>query len=187
MSAPERPPGRARFEPVVVTDDQAPLVHPGADYRCTVTGRFHRAVDPAHRGQALARSRLAGRYSAADQPTLYLSSSPDGVEAAMAAHGGARGDLAVMTFDVHATAIVDLRDPAALSAAGVDLADAVAPWQDLVAARGSPRSWQVRRRLEEIGAHGLVDPSRTRPGLWHLVLFAWNGPGAARVTPAVAP
>ena len=166
--------------------DQAPLVQPGADSRCTVAGVFHRAVDPAHRDQALDGSRLAGRYSAADQPTLYLSSSPQGVQAAMAAHGGARGGLDVMTFDVHASGIVDLRDPTARSAAGVEITDAVAPWQDVVAAGAAPRSWRVRQRLEEVGAHGLIDPSRTRPGLWHLVLFTWNTPGGARVSPVGA-
>lgn len=76
-----------------------------------------------------------------------------------------------MRFDVHATGIVDLRDPASLRAAGVDLSDVIASWQDLVAAGATPRSWAVRRRPEDLGAHGLVDLSRTRPGLWHLVLF----------------
>lgn len=82
---------------------------------------------------------------------------------------------------------MDLCDPAALRAAGVDLSDAVAPWQDLVAAGATPRSWAVRQRLEDLGAQGLIDPSRTCPGLWHLVLFAWNTDGAARVSPVGAP
>lgn len=140
----------------------------GEGLGCRVTGIFRRAVDPAHRAEALAGSRLSGRYSCAQQPTLYLSSSPEGVSAAMTAHGGAR-DLSVLTFSVHAEDVVDLRDPAVLLTAGVDLADAVAPWQDAVAAGGTPASWGFRRRLEDLGAQGLVDPSRTRPGLCHLV------------------
>ncbi|MDY7526362.1 RES domain-containing protein [Cryobacterium sp. 10I1] len=64
---------------------------------------------------------------------------------------------------------------------GIDLADAVAPWQDIAKAGDEPSSWQVRRRLEALGANGLVDPSRKRPGLWHLTLFRWNGPDAPRV------
>lgn len=150
-----------------------------------MTGLFHRAVDSTHRASALAGSRLPGRYSAAGQPTLYVSSSPEGVAAAMVAHGGARGDLTVMRFSVHAEGIVDLRDPDALLAAGVDLQDAVAPWQDVVAGGGVPRSWEIRRRLQGLGAQGLVDPSRTQPGLWHLVLFRWNTEGAARVVPLI--
>lgn len=94
----------------------------------TVHGTFFRAIDPAYRDFALAGSRSAGRYSRPEQPTLYLGSSPEGVEAAM------------------------------------------------------PSSWRVRAQLEAVGASGLVDPSRKRPGLWHLVLFRWNEPGAPTVT-----
>lgn len=160
-----------------------PTVERGSDLWCRVTGLFHRAVDSTHRAAALSGSRLPGRYSAAGQPTLYLSSSPEGVAAAMVAHGGARGDLIVMDFSVRAEGIVDLRDPDALLAAGVDLQDAIAPWQDIAAGGGVPRSWKVRRRLQGLGAQGLIDPSRTRPGLWHLVLFQWNTEGTARVVP----
>lgn len=132
---------------------------------------------------AIDGSRLPGRYSAAGQPTLYLSSSPAGVAAAMVAHSGARANLALLAFNVQAESVFDLRDPVALRAAGVDLQDAVASWQDVVATGGRPRSWDVRRRLEDVGAEGLIDPSRTRPGLWHLVLFQWNTPTTARVEP----
>ena len=160
-----------------------PLVETGEDLRCRVAGTFYRAVDAAHRADVLAGSRGVGRYSSAGRPTLYLSSSLQGVAAAMVAHGGVESRV-VLGVDVDAHAVVDLRDPAARSAAGVDLADALAPWQDVVASGGVPPSWGVRRRLEQAGAQGLVDPSRTRAGLWHLVLFAWNAPGAARVHPA---
>ena len=159
-----------------------PLVEAGEDLRCRVAGTLYRAVDAAHRADALAGSRGAGRYSSAGQPTLYLSSSRHGVAAAMAAHGGVDARV-VLGFDVDAHGIVDLRDPAAISAAGVELADALASWQDVLAGGGVPSSWVVRRRLQRAGAQGLVDPSRTSPGAWHLVLFAWNTPGAARVHP----
>ena len=160
-----------------------PLVEAGEDLRCRVAGTFYRAVDAAHRAEALAGSRRVGRYSSAGQPTLYLSSSRQGVTAAMAAHGGVERRV-VLGVDVDAHHVVDLRDPAALSAAGVELADALVPWQDVVASGAVPSSWTVRRRLEHAGVQGLIDPSRTSPGAWHLVLFAWNTPGAARVHPA---
>lgn len=51
-----------------------------------IEGVFYRAIDPAYRDFALSGSRTPGRYSRGDQPTLYLSSSPQGVEAAMQAH-----------------------------------------------------------------------------------------------------
>jgi len=184
-------PEEGREDPQLsVTEDvgvrQEPVVERGEDLRCRVTGVFHRAVDGAHRAGALDGSRLPGRYSATGQPTLYLSSSVEGVAAAMVAHGGAQRDLAVLRFSVQADGIVDLRDPSALAAVGVDLEDAVAPWQEVVAAGGVPRSWAVRRRLEDLGAEGLIDPSRTQPGLWHLVLFRWNADGGPRVVPLQA-
>lgn len=147
-----------------------------------VRGTFYRAVDPRFRELALAGSRSAGRYSRPDQPTLYLSASVEGVSAAMSAHLHARSSaLEVLEVEVAATRIVDLRDVRARAASGVDLADAVAPWQDTVAAGGVPSSWTVRDRLVASGADGLIDPSRTRPGLWHLVLFRWNAGDAPTV------
>ncbi|WP_380164694.1 RES family NAD+ phosphorylase [Jannaschia sp. R86511] len=180
------PPGETADPPQTglgEAERHVPVVTQGSGPWCRVSGHFHRAVDSANRSRALGGSRLPGRYSAAGQPTLYLSSSPEGVAAAMLAHGGARGHLTVLAFEVHAEDIVALRDPAALASGGVDLEDAVAPWQDLVVAGGVPRSWGVRQRLEHLGVQGLIDPSRTRPGLWHLVLFRWNIDGAARVVP----
>ena len=150
-----------------------------------VAGTFYRAVDARFVDSALRGSRSAGRYSPPDAPTLYLSSSPEGVDAAMVAHTDATTPpRALLTFDVHAERIVDLRDSEALAALGVDLADAVAPWKPAVEVGEEPSSWAVRRRLEEAGAHGLIDPSRTAPGLWHLTLFRWNEDGVPRVTGA---
>lgn len=148
----------------------------------TVSGTFYRAVDPVHRATALAGSRSAGRYSPPDVRTLYLSASRAGVVAAMLAHTSARSPaLDVLTLQVRAGRIVDLRDHEALRSIGIDPADAAADWQEIVAADGSPPSWHVRTVLEERGALGLIDPSRRRPGLWHLVLFRWNRPGAPQV------
>ncbi|THJ64996.1 RES domain-containing protein [Arthrobacter echini] len=149
---------------------------------CSVTGSLFRAVDPAYRGAALMGSRTAGRYSPPDVPTLYLSSSQAGVAAAMIAHTHDHTpELEVLEFEVEADRIVDLRDHQALRSVGVDPADAAADWQDVVAAGGSPSSWRVRETLERSGAHGLIDPSRKRPQLWHLTLFKWNTDGAPTV------
>ncbi|WP_430592087.1 RES family NAD+ phosphorylase [Humidisolicoccus flavus] len=148
-----------------------------------IRGTFYRAIDPRFREHAIRGSRAAGRYSRADQPTLYLSSSIEGVEAAMIAHSQSRASsLEIVELTVEAQNIVDLRDPEALKLLGVDLVDATAPWQELAAAGRAPASWSVRDRLTAAGANGLIDPSRQSPGLWHLVLFRWNTPGA----PAVA-
>jgi len=79
---------------------------------------------------------------------------------------------------VEASAIFDLRDDRACEQIGIRRSDALAPWQELVANGGVPASWGVRERLEGAGANGLIDPSRAASGLWHLVLFRWNIPGA---------
>lgn len=146
-------------------------------------GTFYRAIDPQFRGNAIAGSRSAGRYSRPNEPTLYLSSSPEGVEAAMIAHKDARSSsLEILRIEVEeATGIVDLRDSSVLAKIGIDIADAVAPWQAGAASGDTPRSWTVRDRIINAGANGLIDPSRRRPGLWHLVLFRWNEGGAPRV------
>lgn len=147
-----------------------------------VRGTFYRAIDPRFREYAVSGSRSAGRYSRPGEPTLYLSSSVDGVEAAMIAHKDARSSsLEIVKIDVEATGIVDLRDAAALELLGVNLTEAVAPWQNSAASGGIPTSWTVRDRLVAAGAQGLIDPSRKSPGLWHLVLFRWNDTGAPSV------
>lgn len=148
----------------------------------SVRGTFYRATDPAYRHLALEGSRSAGRFSPRDTPTLYLSSSLEGVAAAMLAHTNSESPTReVLSFEVSAFRIADLRDRATMTAIGVDVEAAAAPWQDDVAAGRAPVSWGVRERLLELGAQGLIDPSRKRPGLWHLTLFVWNEPGAPSV------
>ena len=148
----------------------------------SLRGTFYRAIDPRFHEYAIAGSRAAGRYSRPDEPTLYLSASVDGVEAAMIAHASGRAStLQIVSIEVEASAIFDLRDSAAAARLGIDIADAVAPWQEVAASGGVPRSWKVRDQLVAAGANGLIDPSRKRPELWHLVLFRWNEPGAPLV------
>ena len=140
-----------------------------------VEGTFYRAVDPRYASRAAAGSRAAGRYSSDRQPTLYLSSSQEGVEAAMTAHASRRPTgLVTVELDLCVDQIFDLRDVEACNLAGILLDDAMEPWQEIAAVGGVPRSWRVRERIEQLGGKGLIDPSRTSPGLWHLVLFSWN-------------
>lgn len=162
-----------RDEPAVTMESA--LMH-------TVSGLFYRAVDPAYRDTALAGSRSAGRYSPPEVPTLYLSSSPEGVAAAMIAHAGDRTpDLEVLSFKVEVTRIIDLRDHEALKSIGVSPEDAAADWQRALGTGATPPSWKVREVLQGLGAHGLIDSSRKQPGLWHLTLFDWNTEGGPSV------
>ncbi|MBY6256078.1 RES domain-containing protein [Phytobacter diazotrophicus] len=153
------------------------------NYLTDIDGVFYRAIDPAYRHFALSGSRAPGRYSDSHQPTLYLSSSPEGVEAAMQSHSDNRSqNLEIVRVSVSTDKIIDLRNAEALFAAGIDLNDAIAPWQEIVREGGVPRSWNVRNRLTSLGVKGLIDPSRKAPGLWHLVLFSWNHDTHSRVS-----
>lgn len=89
--------------------------------------------------------------------------------------------LEIVRVSVATDKIIDLRNAEALRAAGIDLNDAIAPWQEIVREGGVPRSWTVRNRLESSGIKGLIDPSRKAPGLWHLVLFRWNDDSRSHV------
>jgi len=166
----------ANQKSIEIERDESPLVR--------VQGTFFRAIDPVHEQFALDGSRSAGRYSPPDVRTLYLSSSPEGVAAAMIAHLDDRVTaLEVLEFHVSADRIADLRDAEAMAALGVDSEEAFGDWQADLAAGRNPKSWVVREALENAGAAGLIDPSRKRPGLWHLTLFSWNTEGAAHVQP----
>lgn len=147
-----------------------------------VEGVFYRTIDPKYRVQAIAGSRLAGRYSSPKQPTLYLSASREGMAATIAVHTSNRSsEQEVIEVEVDGRRIFDLRNGAACQAIGIEPRDAAAPWQTLVADGARPKSWGVRERVIELGGKGLIDPSRQCAGLWHLVLFEWNKDGARHV------
>lgn len=147
-----------------------------------IAGTFFRAVLPQHSGAALEGSHGPGRYNRAQQPTLYMSSSEEGVAAAMIKHTRP-GDpeRMLVRLRVHASSILDLRDAARCRALGIEPDEAFGDWQAALAAEKVPDSWLVRDKAEALGANGLIDPSRKNPGLWHLTLFRWNEPGAATV------
>ena len=93
----------------------------------------------------------------------------------MIAHNDVQPEaVEIVAIDVEASGIVDLRDVSAVKAVGIDLEDALAPRQRIAEGGGTPRSWTVRDRLIEVGANGLIDPSRKSLGLWRLMLFRWN-------------
>ncbi len=52
-----------------------------------------------------------------------------------------------------------------MDALGIDANAAAAPWQEDVSAGRTPPSWRVQEVLVGIGADGVIDPSRKRPGL----------------------
>ena len=154
-----------------------------AAFLAEVHGTFFREVDRDRVEDALAGSRRPGRYSRGDQPTLYLSASRAGVEAAMTAYRNGQGQRAVLPFEVRAAGLFDLRRPEALARVRAGFGDPLADWRRTLDQGATPASWLARDWIEGMGAVGLIDPSRHAPGLWHLVLFRWNRPGAPTVSP----
>ncbi len=147
-----------------------------------VSGDFVKIVwadDPDVHLMRGAPVRPPARFNRRGQDALYLS--PD-VESARVAIGqdvreGDRPRVA-LTFRVERCALFDLRSPKAADIYAI----ASQPWRALLAAGGTPPSWRVGDQLRENGYVGLIDPSRRRPGLWHITLFCWNEPGAPIVT-----
>lgn len=148
-----------------------------------IKGKFFRATDPSYKNDALVGSVRAGRYSRENQSTLYLSSSIPGVVAALGRYDVDIASYVVHSFRVCASSIFDLRDHNACSAANIDRRDALVDWQQAIRSGDEPASWQVADKLRQLGANGLIDPSRKAPKLWHLVLFCWNSPGCPQVVP----
>ncbi len=147
-----------------------------------VEGVFYRTIDPIYRDKIIAGSRLPGRYSTSEQPTLYLSATQQGMNAAINVHKANRStEKEVRRIKVTGDQIFDLLDEAACKTANIELCSAISPWQPDVSEGRKPRSWAVRDRIIQLGGVGLIDPSRQIPGLWHLVLFQWNQENAPQV------
>jgi len=148
-----------------------------------ISGIFYRSINALAANKVLAGSTRPGRYSSGSQKTLYMSASKQGVAVSMQAHTHADApEQTLLKLNVVANNIFDLRDALACQTAGIDPADANAPWQKTVATGGTPPSWQVANMLRKLGANGLIDPSRNAPDLWHLVLFNWNTENHSVVT-----
>ncbi|MBL4808023.1 MAG: RES family NAD+ phosphorylase [Rhodobacteraceae bacterium] len=140
-----------------------------------IEGTFYRSISKEFVQHVLDGSTRPGRYSTQDQKALYVSPTPQGVAAAMQAHSQPDSPKPVLVqLDISADNIFDLRDQMACDAAGITRDDAFAPWQEIVAQGGRAKSWIVADQLRQLGASGVIDPSRASPGLWHLVLFHWN-------------
>ena len=146
-----------------------------------VSGEFVRIVwadDPDVHLRRGSHDRPPARFNRLGQDALYLS--PD-VESARVAIGQDVQDgdrpRVVLTFRVQDCVLFDLRSPAAAAL----YAQACQPWRMRVAAGEEVPSWRVADDLRRDGHVGLIDPSRRRPGLWHIALFRWNDHGAPEV------
>lgn len=131
---------------------------------------------------ALARGlpyRPPARFNRQGQDALYLS--PDEISARVAIGEYVRADdppRVLLRYEVQSCTLFDLRHPNASDVYSL----ARQPWQQALARNEEPLSWQAADHIRDSGHVGLIDPSRRRPGLWHITLFRWNEPGAPRVS-----
>ncbi len=146
-----------------------------------VSGEFVKIVwadDPDVHLMRGAPDRPPARFNRRGQDALYLS--PDVESAKVAIGQDVRNDdrpRVVLTFEVERCALFDLRSPEAADIYAL----ASQPWRKLVAAGRDPSSWFAADRIRADGHIGLIDPSRRRPGLWHITLFRWNEASAPGV------
>ena len=146
-----------------------------------VSGAFVKIVwadDPDIHLTRGAADRPPARFNRRGQDALYLS--PDIESARVAIGQDVKADdppRVVLTFEVQRCALLDLRNPEASDIYEL----ARQPWRKRLAAGGTPTSWRASDRLRKDGHVGLIDPSRRRPGLWHIALFRWNEPNAPGV------
>lgn len=142
-------------------------------------GPCWRAVPAGRKAAVLDGTDRAGRFNRPGERTLYMSGSPAAVAAAMARY--AEAARSVVRLAVVADRLVDLRDPAACAALGINTSRAKEDWLAALDQGEEPASWPVADGARALGAQGMVDGSRRLPGAWHLVLFRWNEAGGARV------
>ena len=150
----------------------------------SIEGRFYRITraDRAHLVLQPPRPVECGRYHAPGQTALYMSPTAEWARVAVSGYMGEDG-LARVIFPllVSTAHVLDLRDETACLRLGVDRERANVSWRKTLAAGGRPPSWDVADAARAIGADGLIDRSRLRPGAWHVTLFRWNTPGGPRV------
>nr|WP_254170502.1 RES family NAD+ phosphorylase [Roseibium polysiphoniae] len=115
--------------------------------------------------------RPAARFNRKGQDALYLS--PDELSARVAIGQYVTPETServLLTFDLSDCRLCDLRHPDAAELYEL----ARQPWIAPLEAGATPPSWSAADEIRKAGFDGLIDPSRRRPGLWHVTLFRWN-------------
>ncbi|MTH95441.1 RES domain-containing protein [Roseibium sp. RKSG952] len=128
--------------------------------------------------------RPPSRFNRPRQDALYLSPDETSARVAIGQYvTEANQERVLLTFEVRTANLLDLRHPEAIGL----YEDARQSWIPVLEAGGEPPSWRAADRIRAMGFDGLIDPSRRRPGLWHVTLFRWNRPGAPTVRQIGAP
>ncbi len=149
-----------------------------------ISGTFWRLKESARASEILAPAHSPeGRFHHDGQKAIYLSDSPEGCHVAMSYYARP-GDPEQTLFELnlHNARVLDLRDHSQCARLGIDPANANVRWQKERAAGNLASTWAISDAARAAGADGLLNPSRKRPDLTHLVLFRWNGPNEPVLT-----
>ena len=123
-----------------------------------------------------------GRSHYDGQSALYLSETPEGCQIATRIYRTAddppRGIFPLL---VTGARVVDLRNPVATEALGIDTTHRQAHWQEIRKNGQRSPTWDISDRVRELGLDGMLYESRSKPSLAHLTLFRWNALGGPSV------
>jgi len=136
---------------------------------------------PLMRGQP---GRPSARFNRPGQDALYLSPDEESARVAIGEYVSADDPPRVLIhYEIEKCTLLDLRHPDAAKI----YEQARKSWQDVIANGEIPSSWEAADTIRHSGHVGLIDPSRQRPGLWHITLMRWNETGAPAVRQIKAP
>ncbi len=153
------------------------------NHTLTLSGIYYRMKFLHEVGDILNQVRSPqGRSHYGGQRALYLSETPEGCRIATLiyrkADDPARG---IFPLSVEGGEVVDLRNPDAVAALGIDRTHRQANWQEF-RAQGLPSpTWEISDRVRELGLDGMIYESRSQPDLAHLTLFRWNETGGPKI------
>ncbi len=129
-----------------------------------------------------------GRFHHDGQPAIYLSPTLADTRVAMRAYLRDDDPPRVMAqIAVSAARVLDLRQPQVLARLGLQGGESLVSWRPQRAAGLPATSWTVSDRARDLDTDGMIYPSDRAPSGWHLVLFRWNAPDAARLALIGAP
>jgi len=152
-------------------------------WKTPISGLFYRYVyDNARTDPITAAHSPEGRFHHSGQAALYMSPTQDWAAKALKVY--IRPDDPLRSFvslRVEGARIVDLRNPLLCASLGLDVLAARANWRLDRKENRVGSSWVVSDTVRDLGADGLIYPSRTEPHRWNLVLFRWNEFGGPKV------